>query len=372
MNATEAPVTEDTNDFTALHAFGHMGDDRIHVGQVRGTFSFALEVLQKARRIETFLGRTQFEACNLRNDHGIRIREGVRKLALENVAPGRVGARLEDGPDFLRRILDAQRAQGLAYGSRVMAEIIQDGHTPGDAADFHAPLDSFESIKPGLDLLVFQAAMFGGGDDGERVADVEFTHEVSVEFEAGNLELRGRRPVTDVECLDRVAFAEAEAFYGAVRDVQKRGDVGIVAIGEQEAIPGDQADKMFEGGFDRVEAVENICVIEFKIIDNGKLGEVVDEFASFIEECRVVFVALNDEPFAAGEAGALAEVVWNPPNQVAGVQAVMLEDPGEQGGGRGLSVRAANDDRAFAANKKFLEQLGQRAVAQFVVQDVFG
>jgi len=35
-------------------------------------------------------------------------------------------------------------------------------------------------------------------------------------------------------------------------------------------------------------------------------------------------------------------------------------------------VRAADDERAFAANKKFLEQLGQGAITQFMIENVFG
>ena len=107
----------------------------------------------------------------------------------------------------------------------MMAEVIHDRHAAGDAADFHAALDAFEGVEGGLDLVVLEAAMFGARDDRQRVAHVEFAHEVGVELEAGNLELGRRRPVADVEGLDGVAFAQAEALDRAMGHVEQRREV---------------------------------------------------------------------------------------------------------------------------------------------------
>ncbi len=50
----------------------------------------------------------------------------------------------------------------------------------------------------------------------------------------------------------------------------------------------------------------------------------------------------------------------------------MFENPGQQRSGRGLAVRAGDNDGALAANKVFLEQLGQRAEAQLPFEHDFG
>src|SRR5947209_779598 len=97
----------------------------------------------------------------------------------------------------------------------------------------------------------------------------------------------------------------------------------------------------------------------------------MNELASFVEKGGVVFVALDDEPFTFREASALAEVVGNATDEIAGVQTVVLEHPGQEGGGGRFAVSAADDQRTLAADEKLLEQLGQRAVAQFVVEHVF-
>ena len=68
-------------------------------------------------------------------------------------------------------------------------------------------------------------------------------------------------------------------------------------------------------------------MIEFDVIDNCDLGEVMNEFAPFVEKGGIVFVPLDDEPFAIGKARALAEIIRNAANEIAGGQAVVLEDP---------------------------------------------
>ena len=90
---------------------------------------------------------------------------------------------------FWLRIFDAQRAQRLANRRRMMAEIVHHRHAAGDAAHFHAALDAFERVERGLDLVVLQAAMLGAGDHGQRVAHVQFAHQVQVKLEAGDFEL---------------------------------------------------------------------------------------------------------------------------------------------------------------------------------------
>src|SRR2546422_8906965 len=93
------------------------------------------------------------------------------------------------------------------------------------------------------------------------------------------------------------------------------------------------------------------------VVDDRDLGQVMDELAALVEERRVVFVALDDEPFAVGEARALAEIVRNAADEIARVQPVVLEDPREQARGRGFPVRAGHDDGAFATDEKLPQQI---------------
>ena len=119
------------------------------------------------------------------------------------------------------------------------------------------------------------------------------------------------------------------------------------------------------------EVLEDVRVIEFQVVDDRDLGLVMDELAALVEEGGVVFVALDDEPFAVGEARALREIVRDAADEIARVQAVVLEDPGEQRGRRRFAMRARDHERAFAADEVFAQQFRQRAMAQLVIQHVF-
>ena len=85
-------------------------------------------------------------------------------------------------------------------------------------------------------------------------------------------------------------------------------------------------------------------MVEFEVVDDGDFRQVMDELAALVEKGRVVFVALDDEPFAVGEPRALAEIVRDAADEIARIQAVVLENPRQQRSRGGLAVRAGDDD----------------------------
>ena len=119
---------------------------------------------------------------------------------------------------------------------------------------------------------------------------------------------------------------------------------GIVAVAEQQAVARHEPDEMAERLLHRREVGEDVRVIELEVVDDGDFGQVMDELAALVEKRRVVFVALDDEPFAVGEPRALAEIVRDAADEIARVQPVVLEHPRQQRGGGGLAVRAGDDD----------------------------
>ena len=253
----------------------------------------------------------------------------------------------------------------------MMAEVIDDGHAAADAADFHAALDPFEGVEGRLDLGIFQPAMFGAGDHRQSVSHIQLAEEIQAELEARDLKFRRGRAESDVEGFYGIRVAETETLNRAVGHVDQVGDVWIVTIGEQKAVSRHQIDKAFEGSLDRAEVFEDVSVIELEIVYDHHLGEVMDELAPLIEERSVIFIAFDDEPFAFGETSALAEIGRYPAYQEARVEAVVLENPGEQGGSGSFAVSSGDDEGAFAPNEVFLKQLGQGAVAQFSFEHEF-
>src|SRR6476660_3065703 len=111
---------------------------------------------------------------------------------------------------------------------------------------------------------------------------------------------------------------------------------------------------MLERGLNRFQAVENVGVIELDVIDDRDLRQVMNELASFVEKGSVVLVPFDNKPFTVGETGALAKVVWDAADQVAGVEPIVLEHPGKQRRGGGLAMGPGDDQGTFAADKDFL------------------
>src|SRR5690349_2272925 len=139
-----------------------------------------------------------------------------------------------------------------------MAEIVDDGDAARDAAHFHATFDAFKGVERRLDLVILESAMFSTSDHGQGIAHVEFANEVRVKFETGDFKLSSRRPIAQVESLDGVCFAETEAFDGAMSHVEQASEVLIVAIGQQQAVAGNEANEVAEGCFNRIEIRKDI------------------------------------------------------------------------------------------------------------------
>ena len=129
-------------------------------------------------------------------------------------------------------------------------------------------------------------------------------------------------------------------------------------------------DQAPEGQLDVLERAEDVGVVHLQVVHDRHLGQVVDELAPLVEERRVVLVALQDEPGGVGESGSLSEVGRDAADQEGGVEAGVLEHPGQQGGGGGLAVGAGHHEGVLPADEALLEELRQRAVAEPVVEDV--
>src|ERR1039458_9011057 len=109
-------------------------------------------------------------------------------------------------------------------------------------------------------------------------------------------------------------------------------------------------------------------MIKLEVVDDANFRHVMDEFAALVEKRGVVFVAFDDEPLTVCKPRTLVQIVRNAADEITRIQSVVLKYPRQQRSRRGLAMRAGDDDGTFAANEKFLEQLRQRAIAEFVLE----
>ncbi len=129
-----------------------------------------------------------------------------------------------------------------------------------------------------------------------------------------------------------------------------------------------------EGEHHRVEVGVDVRVIELDVVDHGDVGQVLQELGGLVEERAVVLVAFDDEVASLAEpiAGTvLAEIPGDAADQHARIDAAVRQQPAGQRRGRGLAVRAGDDDRPGAPEKVLANRLGQRAVADLAIQHFF-
>ena len=179
--AAEPAVAENAYHVAALHAGGDMFHNGVRVRQIRGVLPCCPSIPASAARVQPFVTRCNNSSrATCETTTASASAKALRQFRLKNIPARRVAARLEHRPDFLAFELDAQRAQRLADGRRMMAEIVHHRHAAADAAHFHAPLDALERVERRLDLLVLQAAMLRSRHHGQRVADIQFADQIEM------------------------------------------------------------------------------------------------------------------------------------------------------------------------------------------------
>src|SRR5205823_10704812 len=119
----------------------------------------------------------------------------------------------------------------------------------------------------------------------------------------------------------------------------------------QLSIAGDEVHQTTKRQLYRIEVLVNVRMIEFDIVDDGDLREVMHELRAFIEVSRVVLVAFDDEVIAVGDAKADAEVLHYAAHKKRRIQSRLVDYPRGQTGRRRLSVRAGDDQRSPSSNE---------------------
>lgn len=330
MDAVKAAVGKDADDILGTGIADEMLHDGVGVGKIGSGFAGESQVLHEAIRVEAILRTQLFKAGDLGDDDAIGTFKGVDEFLLEDISTGGVGAGFEHGPESAPGEPDAQGAQGFPDGGGMMTEIVDDRDAAGVPPDVHAACDALEQVEGGLDDGIGKAAMPGTGDDGEGVADVEFTDEGDAEADISQLELGVVGVKGEAGGVHFIGGIETEAFDRAMGDAEKGIQVGIIAIGEEQTVAGDEVDEAFEGELDVGKGREDVGVIELEVVDDGDFGEVVDELGALVEKGGVVLIAFDDEPGGISEACALAEIAGDAADEERGVEAGVFEDPGEE------------------------------------------
>ena len=156
-------------------------------------------------------------------------------------------------------------------------------------------------------------------------------------------------------------------------DGRRRQRVRMRAVGaeQQQTVARHEIHETAERQQHRVEVGVDVGVVELDVVDDGDVGQVLQELRRLVEERAVVFVAFDDEVAARADAVARAlrsEIERDAADQHRRIEAAMRQQPPGQRRGRRLAVRAGEDDRSRAPEKLIANGFRQRAVADLPLE----
>ena len=180
------------------------------------------------------------------------------------------------------------------------------------------------------------------------------------------------RLARDLACAPVGTVGRAKGEHTAFREASERCGLRAVCTQKQEPAPRHQVDQPAKRRQHRFEVVVDIGVVEFDVVDDGDVGQILQELGGLIEKRTVVFVSF-DHKRRAGASNAvtgsvLTEIARDTTDKHRRVYSAMREQPPSERRGRRLSVRAGNHDRAGVPKEMLSNGLRQRHVTDLAVQ----
>ena len=270
--------------------------------------------------------------------------------------------------------MPAQTFERQAYRGRMVGKVIVDADSAPLAAQFHASFDVAETVQCLDSDRRRHARMPRCGQCGERIGDVVLT---------------GQRPVDPPDILDVADHVERTAVGGRVRGVpaglerriemlhrrpashvQHIVQVAVVQRRHDQAGRRHRANLVVELSLDRVEIVEDVRMVEFEIVHDQGARMVMHELRPLVEECRVVFVGLDDEERRLTGTCGHAEVLRHTADQETRRESRIFKDPCQHARCRRLAVRPRHRKHPTVLQQVLGQPLRTRHVAQPAVQHV--
>ena len=359
VHAAEAAVTHDDH----IEGPG-LGRHRRHQGVQVGFHP------RRHRRLGDHRVQRPFQPRRLIPDYLIRVPgTGRQGLPVAAQAHG-VGTGLDHRQHLFVADPAAQAVQGGGDGRGVVGEVVVDAHAVHFAAQLHAALHALEAAQGGGTVFQGDAHMARRQQRRHGVIDVMATGERPVHH--GNVRpLFHHREAGAVRALQPVARVGllAEPFHLAPAAPRQGFLQGGFAVGQNHPAQGRHgAQQMVKLGLDGGQVRKDIRVVELEIVEHHGARPVMDELAALVEKGGVVLVRFDHEKRRAAKPRGNAEVAGHAADQIAGVEARVLENPGQHGGGGGLAVGAGHRQHPAPRQHHLGEQLGAGGIGYALVQ----
>ena len=259
-----------------------------------------------------------------------------------------------------------------------MGEVFDDGDAGDFGAHFEAALHALEGLESGLNCFLADALPEGQRGGGGCVQRVVFAGQVHLELgpqRAAVPDFPAREAVFVAQIPDAPvgAVGEAVTLDAAERVRDAFGDILAAVVGDDEAAARNEIDEALEGGLHGVEIGVDVGVVELDVGEDERVGKVVQELRTLVEEGGVVFVAFDDEGARGAQLKAGAEVFCNAADEERRLKRRCfargrLVDPRQHAGGGGFAVRSGDDERLAAGEKLFAQQRGHGGEGNALVE----
>jgi hypothetical protein len=145
----------------------------------------------------------------------------------------------------------------------------------------------------------------------------------------------------------------------------------VACIHHQASAGRYRAHQVVELGLDGGQVRKDVGVVEFQVVQDGRARPVVHELAALVEECGVVLVGLDHEVGPLPKRAETPKFMRHAADQEAGLQAGLVQDPGQHRGGGCLAVRARHCQHVSALQHMVGQPLRAAGVAGAGIEDGF-
>ena len=175
----------------------------------------------------------------------------------------------------------------------------------------------------------------------------------------------------NVEAAPLRAVGKAERLHTAARVRRQRRGIRTVDTEQRQSAARHQVDEPPKREPHFVDVAIDVGVIELDVVDDGDVGQVLQELRRLVEVGAVVLVAFDDERLALADAIAravVAEVPRDAADEHRRIRAGRGQQPPGQRRRRGLAVRAGDHDRVRVPQPLIANRFRQRRVANAAVE----
>jgi hypothetical protein len=144
VDAIECAIREQNNDVAGFQLGRNSVDDCVAAGVQLGVCTSFMESLNHIFGVQAFGIGNALLLVDTGEDDAVSEKKALDQVGLKNLAAESVGAGFQHRPNAAGRVNGPECPEGFADGGGVVSEVVNDGNSVDNGADFKPPFDGFE------------------------------------------------------------------------------------------------------------------------------------------------------------------------------------------------------------------------------------